>query len=306
MPEPAGGTGGVGSASVLFPAVSAVVLPGSGSDGDFVRRAFAGPLRALGIRLVAPAPRPGREVVAGYHAALDAAAARAGARGEALLAGGVSLGALVAARWAAQRVGPGSAAGWACSAGDQQGAVECSGGVGPLAGLLLVLPAWTGEPGDAPAALAARATAAQIRACGVDGAIRTARAGAPAWLAAELARAWSAHGPGLADALDAAAVEPGPDGAELARIGVPAGVVAAADDPVHPLAVAETWCARLPRARLVTTRLAAVGADPAVLGRAAVLGWLRARSPCRRATPGLTRGGGGVPGGSRRAGRRGR
>ncbi|MGD9528309.1 alpha/beta hydrolase [Pseudonocardia sp.] len=282
MPKPVGGTGGgVGGdpGSVLSAAVSAVVLPGSGSDGDFVRRAFAGPLHAVGIRLVAPAPRPGHEVVVGYRAALDAAAARATARGEALLVGGVSLGALVAARWAAQRVG---------AASDHREGSGWSGATGPVAGLLLALPAWTGEPGDAPAALAARATAAQVRASGLDGAISVARAGAPAWLADELARAWSGHGTGLADALDVAAAEPGPDGTELARIGVPAGVVAAADDPVHPLAVAETWCGQLPRARLVTTRLAAVGADPAVLGRAAVLGWLRARSAC---PPGLPSGG---------------
>lgn len=241
--------------------LTAVVLPGSGSDDHFVRRAFAGPLLALGIPLLAPAPRPGRAVVEGYREALDAAAARAAAQGQALLVGGVSLGAHVAARWAAQRVAQRPAdAGPAC-----------------LAGLLLALPAWTARPGDAPAAAAARATAALVRASGVAGAVRAARAGAPAWLADELDRAWSGYGDHLADTLDAAAAEPGPDETALARLTVPAGVVAVVDDPVHPVAVARRWCASMPRARLVRTRLATLGADPAVLGRAAVLGWLRAR-----------------------------
>ncbi|MGE3284595.1 MAG: alpha/beta hydrolase [Pseudonocardia sp.] len=284
MPEPVDPA--AGPARRAFPPATAVVLPGSGSDDDFVRRAFTGPLAALGIRLVAPAPLPGRAVVAGYREALDDAAAGATARGEALLAGGVSLGALVAARWAADRAGaagcPQPPSGRSPDAGRRAPGHTCGRtAAGPLAGLLLALPAWTGEPGDAPAALAARASAAQVRAAGVDGAVRAARAGAPAWLADELARAWAGHGPGLADALDTAAAEPGPDGAALARIAVPAGVVAAVDDPVHPLAVADAWCAWLPWARLVTTRLDALGADPAVLGRAAVLGWLHARNACR-------------------------
>jgi hypothetical protein len=55
------------------------------------------------------------------------------------------------------------------------------------------------------------------------------------------------------------------------------GIAALRDDPVHPLAVALGWAQLLPRATLVTSRLDVFGADPGVLGRAAVLGWLRAR-----------------------------
>lgn len=236
--------------------LTAVVLPGSGSDDDFVRRAFAGPLRAVGIRLVAPAPRPGRRVVDGYRTALDTALDRAldaAAAGPGrLLVGGVSLGAHVAARWAADRPGR-------------------------VAGLLLALPAWTGAPADAPAALASMATAARVRSGGLTAAVAEARAGSPPWLGDELERAWRGYGDGLADALLAAAREPGPEEDALGALDVPAGVVGLVDDPVHPLAVARRWSSVLPRAALVTASLAALGGDPAVLGRAAVLAWLRAR-----------------------------
>ncbi|MFD1519810.1 alpha/beta hydrolase, partial [Pseudonocardia yunnanensis] len=70
--------------------------------------------------------------------------------------------------------------------------------------------------------------------------------------------------------------EPAPDAAALRSLTVPAGIAALVDDPVHPLSVAERWCAQMPRAALVSAPLAAFGADPAVLGRAAVLGYLRA------------------------------
>ncbi|MBO0878495.1 MAG: alpha/beta hydrolase, partial [Pseudonocardia sp.] len=91
----------------------AVLLPGTGSDEVFVTAAFAGPLRAVGIPVLAVAPGSGAEVVANYLRALD----QAMEDGEGLLVGGVSLGAQVAARWAAGRAGRG------------------------LAGLLLALPA---------------------------------------------------------------------------------------------------------------------------------------------------------------------
>ncbi|MBW0131447.1 alpha/beta hydrolase [Pseudonocardia oceani] len=231
---------------------TAVVLPGSGSDDVFVRSAFAGPLRDAGIALVAPAPRRGRDVVAGYRAALDAALDRTDGP---LLVGGVSLGAHVAVRWAART-----------------GLAE-----GRVAGLLLALPAWGGDPADAPAALAARLTAAQVRGGGLAAAAGAARSGAPAWLADELARAWAAHGDGLADARDAAAAEPGPSPADLEGLDVPAGLVGLTGDAVHPLAEARRWAGLLPRAVLETSTLDAFGADPAVLGRAAVSGWRRAQ-----------------------------
>ena len=168
-----------------------------------------------------------------------------------MLVGGVSLGAHVAARWAA------------------------AAPRGRVAGLLLALPAWTGLPRAAPAAVAARWTAAQARRGGVAAAV-AASAGAPSWLVAELGRAWAGYGAGLAPAFETAAEEPAPTTAELAGLDVPVGVAALVDDPVRPLEVAQEWHAALPRSALVTTTLAAFGADPGALGRAAALAWLRA------------------------------
>ncbi|MFC4949691.1 alpha/beta hydrolase [Pseudonocardia sp. GCM10023141] len=194
-------------------------------------------------------------MVDGYRAALDAALERAVTHGERFVAGGVSLGAHVAATWAAQR---------RHDAGEH------------LAGLLLALPAWSGPAAGAPAAQAARATADLVRAGGVEAALAAARTGSPPWLAAELSRAWPGYGSGLAAALDAAAAEPGPRPAALASLAVPTGLAALVDDPVHPLAEARHWLSLLPRAVLHTATLAAFGADPEVLGRATVLGWLQA------------------------------
>jgi pimeloyl-ACP methyl ester carboxylesterase len=238
----------------------AVLLPGTGSDEVFVTAAFAGPLRAVGIPVLAVTPSSGAAVVDGYLRVLD----RAARDGDGLLVGGVSLGAQVAARWAARRAEPG------------------------LAGLLLALPAWTGEPGAAPAATAAAASAAALRRDGLAATIEWTRARTPEWLGRELARAWSQHGDGLADSLEAAATALGPTEDELARLRVPVGLVGLRDDPVHPLAVARRWHALLPRSALVTSTLAALGKDPASIGRAAVLAWLRARSAL---TPGDTGGG---------------
>ncbi len=221
------------------------MLPGSGSDDRYIRSVFAAPLAGIGVDLVAPAPRRGADVVDGYREALDAAGPGP------LLVGGISLGAHVAARWAV-------------------GAPR-----GRVAGLLLALPAWTGAPFNAAAALAARLTAARARTGGVGAAV-AATAGAPAWLVAELGRAWAGYGEGLADALEAAAAERAPTEAELRGLDVPVGLAALVDDPVHPLEVALRWRAALPRSALVTTRLAAFGADPEALGRSTVLAWLRA------------------------------
>lgn len=215
-----------------------------------MRAVFTEPLRAVGAGLVAPVPRPGPAVVQGYRDALDAALAAAGGP---LLVGGISLGAHVAAAWAAEQ---------------RPDAV---------AGLLLALPAWTGSPDGARAALAARASAALVRAEGVEAALAPARAGAPAWVAAELARAWPRYGEGLAGSLECAATTPAPDEARLREVSVSCGIAGLSDDPVHPLAVARRWRALLPRSALLTTSLAAFGADPRAVGRAAVLAWLRAR-----------------------------
>lgn len=231
-----------------LPAKVAVVLPGTGSDEVLVAAAFGRPLADVGVRLIAPAPQPGPRLADSYHAALDAAAAEAGGP---ILVGGVSFGAHLSAAWALRNP------------------ARC-------AGLLAALPAWNGAPADAPAALAAHASAALVRAEGLERALALATHGVAPWLADELARAWRRQGAGLADGLDAAAVHPAPELTALGQLDVPAGVVACTDDPVHPVDVACGWVDAMPRAHLVEITLAALGADRAVLGRAAVLGFLRA------------------------------
>ncbi|HEY1971765.1 MAG TPA: alpha/beta hydrolase, partial [Pseudonocardia sp.] len=177
-----------------------VVLPGSGSDELFVRATFGATLGALGVTLCCPRPAPGAEVVPGYLAALDAASDRADRRGGALLIGGISLGAQVAVRWAARRA--------------------AEGRPGP-AGLLLALPAWTGRPDGAPASVAASHSADALGRDGLAATLAEVRANTPAWLGDELARAWTRHGPLLADSLRATARSEGPTEAELAGLAVP-------------------------------------------------------------------------------------
>jgi pimeloyl-ACP methyl ester carboxylesterase len=244
------------SESVVPHNLGALILPGSGSDHFFVRAAFEEPLRAVGIALHAPPPVPGTGLVEGYLKALDAAIERK----TPLLVGGVSLGALVAAKWAASR-----------------GLLD----QGAVVGLMLVLPPWTGAPGDAPAAIAARTSADALERHGLTATLEAVEHTSPRWLADELTRAWSRYGEGLADSLRVAASTEGPTEAQLAHLAVPVAVVGLADDPVHPLSIAERWADLAPCARLVTSTLPALGQDPAVLGRAAALAWLRASQSAR-------------------------
>ena len=225
-----------------------MLLPGTGSDEVFVRAVFAGPLRALGVPLIAPPPPPGAALAEGYLTVLDELAREHGR----LLVGGISFGAHLAAEWAVRNPG------------------RCGG-------LLAALPAWNGDPGLAPASLAATLSADLVAASGVDAALAQT-AGSPEWLRAELDRAWRRHGDGLAASLRAAAGRPSPTLAELAALAVPAGIGTCTDDPVHPTKVASEWAAALPRAAVAETTLAALGADRESLGRATVLAFLRARS----------------------------
>lgn len=227
----------------------AVLLPGSGSSADFIRRAFGAPLAGAGYRLVAPQPRPGAGVVVSTAAVLDAAVCRH----RVALVGGVSLGAHVAVRWAA---GPAAA----------------RPGTDRLAGLLLALPAWTGPPGAVAAASAVAATAVERH--GTAAALRVASAaGGQRWVIDELAAAWPRYGADLAATLRATAAAPGPDPAELRRLDVPVGLVGFRDDPMHPAAVTEEWAALLPRCRVEWLDLADLATDRSRLGAAALRAW---------------------------------
>ncbi|OBG92603.1 hypothetical protein A5697_06735 [Mycobacterium sp. E3251] len=217
--------------------VTTVLLPGTGSDDDYVRRAFSGPLREAGAVLVTPPPNPDR-LIDGYVSALDAAA-----RTGPIAVGGVSIGAAVAVAWALAHPAR-------------------------TVAVLAALPAWAGEPETAPAALAARHTAAQLRADGLEATTNQMRASSPPWLADELARSWRAQWPQLPDAMDEAAGHVAPNHAELARLAVPLAVASAVDDPIHPLQVGVEWVEAAPRAALRTVTLDQIGSDPAALGAA--------------------------------------
>ncbi|GGS50679.1 thioesterase [Actinokineospora fastidiosa] len=224
---------------------TAVLLPGTGSDEIFVRSVFEVPVSALGARLLPPAPVPGTGLAEAYLTCLDAAA-----RTAPVIAGGISFGAHLAAAWAVRNP------------------TRC-------AGLLLALPAWEGEPDGAPAAVAARHSAADIRARGTAAALASAIEGTPEWLATELSRAWPRYGDGLAASLETAAAYPAPTLAELKTLDIPAGVTCFVGDPIHPESVAQSWADALPRAVLTAVRLEVMGADVEALGRATVLALLR-------------------------------
>ena len=219
--------------------VRAVVLPGTGSDDSYITRAFRGPLRDAGAQLIAPRPQPTR-LIDGYLDDLDAAA-----RGGPIAVGGVSIGAAVAVAWALRNP-------------ERTVAV------------LAALPAWTGPPDGATAALAAEHSAQQLRDDGLVETTAQMRASSPAWLADELARSWLGQWPDLPAAMEQAARYAAPTHAELQRLTPPLGVAAAADDPIHPLGVGIEWAAAAPRAALRTLTLDQIGADPAALGAACV------------------------------------
>jgi pimeloyl-ACP methyl ester carboxylesterase len=225
--------------------VTTVLLPGTGSDDDYVYRAFAAPLREAGAVVVAPPPQPGR-LIDGYVSELDTAA-RLGA----IAVGGVSIGAAVALNWALAHPARAVA-------------------------VLAALPPWTGSPGNAPAAQAARYSADVLRRDGLVSATAQMRASSPPWLADELARSWLGQWPSLPDAMDAASRYISPTSAELGTLTVPMGVGAATDDPVHPLDVAVEWAASAPMAALRTVTLVEMGAEPAVLGAACLAALLDA------------------------------
>jgi pimeloyl-ACP methyl ester carboxylesterase len=217
--------------------VATVLLPGTGSDDDYVYRAFSGPLQSVGALLVAPPPRPDR-LIDGYLSALDDAA-----REGPIAVGGVSIGAAVAAAWALAHPARTIA-------------------------VLAALPAWAGAPGSAPAALAARHSASHLRADGLAATTTQMRASSPPWLADELTRSWRAQWPHLPDAMEEAAAYVAPSCTDLTRLAAPLAVAAAVDDPIHPLQVAVDWVDAAPRAALRTVTLDRMGADTAALGAA--------------------------------------
>jgi pimeloyl-ACP methyl ester carboxylesterase len=217
--------------------VTTVLLPGTGSDDNYVARAFSSPLKQVGAVLVTPPPQP-ESLIDGYLRALDDAA-RAGP----IAVGGISIGAAVAAAWALAHPGQAVA-------------------------VMAALPPWTGAPGPALAALAARHAASLLRRDGLAATTTQMRASSPPWLAEELTRSWRVQWPLLPDAMEEAAAYVAPGRADLARLSAPLGVAAAVDDPIHPLQVGVDWVSAAPHAALRTVTLDEFGADAAALGAA--------------------------------------
>jgi pimeloyl-ACP methyl ester carboxylesterase len=229
--------------AVSVDGVVTILLPGTGSDDDYLRRALAASLEQAGAVVLTVAPRPDR-LVDGYLEALDRIWSARAQDGR-IAVGGVSLGAVLATRWALAHP-------------ERTVAV------------LAVLPPWTGEPDDAPAAVSARHTAAALRRDGLAATTAAMRASSPGWLADELGRSWARQWPALPDAMEQAASCVAPSRTELNRLPVPLAVVGADDDPVHPAAVARDWASWAPHAALRTVRLEEFGPHPALLGRACV------------------------------------
>ncbi len=219
--------------------VTAVLLPGTGSDDDYVYRVFAQALHEAGAVVVTPPPQPDR-LIEGYVSELDNAA-----RLSAIVVGGVSIGAAVAVNWALAHPSRTVAA-------------------------LAALPPWTGSPETAPAAQVARHSAEVLRRDGLVSATSQMRASSPPWLADELTRSWVGQWPSLPDAMEEASRYASPTSTELEGLTVPMGVAAAIGDPVHPVEVGLEWVAAAPRAALRTVTLDEMGAEPSVLGAACV------------------------------------
>jgi pimeloyl-ACP methyl ester carboxylesterase len=217
--------------------VTTVLLPGTGSDDDYVYRAFSPALHEVGAVPVPHEPQPAR-LIEGYLAALDDAA-----REGPIAVGGVSLGAAVATAWAIAHPGYAVA-------------------------VLAALPPWTGSPATAPAAVAALQSAHELRRDGLVAATARMRESSPPWLADELTRSWVGQWPELPDAMEAAARYVAPTSGQLETLTAPMGVVSAADDPIHPVEVGVEWVAAAPYASLRTITLVELGTNPAALGAA--------------------------------------
>lgn len=225
-----------------------IVMPGTGSDADFAARAFGSAAAEQGARLVAL--EPSADLVGDYWSALDAAATAA----DEILVGGVSIGAAIALDWALR-----------------------SAHASRCIGVLAALPPWSGPVDDSLAALSAQITVDAIERDGLEPTIAHMTASSPAWLATELSRSWRALADhGLSAQLQTAATYTAPTLTEIARLSVPLGVVAAPDDPLHPIDVGRAWVDAAPRGAVREVPLTEFGPAEHLLGDACLRAWREA------------------------------
>lgn len=227
----------------------ALMVHGTGSNPEFLRRCFVQSTHAHGYslasyRLRGHGPHP-QAAPAGFDRLLEDLAAAVEQASPQVL-GGVSLGAHLSAAFAA-----------------------AGGAVG---GLLLVFPAWTGAPDSVAAANAHQAEA--ILAKGTDRCLReldAALAGSDLhWVYDEMAATWPEHEQDhLVEIFRRTAESAAPGLPELARISIPTSVVSSVDDPLHPLAVGQTWARAVPAAVLSTLSMHDLAPDRALLGELA-------------------------------------
>ena len=165
-------------------ACATVLLPGTGSDDDYVYRAFSAALHDAGAAVVAPQPEPDAADRGLSRRELDNAAAEAP-----IAVGGVSIGAAVATAWALAHP------------------AHARRGAGGAAGV-------DRAPGNAPPPLPPGSRRSVLRRDGLAAATAQMRAASPPWLADELTRSWVGQWPALPDAMEEAA---GYVGADRAR-----------------------------------------------------------------------------------------
>jgi pimeloyl-ACP methyl ester carboxylesterase len=220
-----------------------LLLHGAGTDGRSALRLLTSALPAG----TEPLALPHGGDVADLVDAIDRAAGTVERSGlELVTVAGLSVGAHAVAAWAARRAD-----------------------ASPLPELVLVMPAWTGAP-DRIAGLTA-ASADEIEHDGVPAILaRLVDEAAGDWVVDELVRSWAGADPAaLAASLRTAAGGHAPTLEELATIDARTAVVALADDPLHPVAVAEAWARAIPGARLAIVPRDAPSTDRGALGRAA-------------------------------------
>jgi pimeloyl-ACP methyl ester carboxylesterase len=209
-----------------------LLLHGAGSTPRFIERAFAAAAGRAGARLVAPD-------VSGATMAEMITAIDDFQPGDQDVIGGVSLGAHASAGFAAT--------------------------TGYRGRLYAVMPAWLGKPQDVAALTSATADA--VARTSVQEVLSALDAEGD-WVVDELRRAWTCtprdH---LVKALRVAARQTAPEPHELTRIAAQTTVVALADDPTHPLTVAQAWAHSVPGADLQVLPRDLHGRAPTELAR---------------------------------------